>query len=323
MNLLLISPHKEWWYKNGLPKSKDKIANANHIDRNVVFSTQNAISQHENLVKTLDTIPWITTFVHEYPNELMKVLKWKERALDKDTKYPRKYVFDNAVFTRDSFISNQKDKILLSNFLKEQRIEFESKIANELLSSLELQREIIIWPEDVNVKYEWGDFRYIPENNILIAWSNKDSSKSSRTTKVWVEFVSSQFWVPSENLLVIHSKSFHVDCVVSAVTNDYWSLIWMIVVSQDIHNISDVEKFCKMKKLFLYDIWIEYWNDSKWSIYAWAINTLNHNEYLLGKSLFNDEIEKKLDEYWVKRILSDTSEFRKASWSVHCLTNQI
>ncbi len=324
MELLMIEPHKEWWYKNGMKKTKDKMSDAG-VDRTVTFDTQVAIDQHRNLVEVLSSVPWVETIVRNYPDESWNAIKWNGIALDDTTPYPRKYTFDNAVFTRDAFISNQKDKIILSNFTKDQRVQFETKLIHELLQSLQLDREIILWPNDVDTKYEWWDFRYLPKDNILIAWTDKHSGwiRKSRTTKKWVDFVMKNLWVLHKNLLIVHSKSFHVDCVVSVVTNDYWELIGLIAISENIHNFSDIEYFCKQKDLFLYDIWSEYWSDSFVSLTWGAINTLNYNEYLIGKSLFNEELEKKLESYGIKRVISDTSEFRKSAWSVHCLTNQI
>lgn len=287
-----------------------------------------AKAQHKVIQWVLWWLSNIQVHLMPYPNEYnTKYLQHKDKLLSKP-KFGLPRVYDNydSVFTRDAFISNQKDTLILSNFTNTDRFEESKVIEKQLLKTLKknnLDRKVIN-PLDISDKIhlEWGDFRYIPKNNILFAWL---SPTGSRNNAEWVDFVRKNFNIPKKKFLIVESTSFHIDTVFSAVTDDSWQLIWWIICEGLVNNMDDVRAFFKKHKLFLETVPSEFgWDyekdgDPRW----WSINALNVNEHLISNWVFTDEVEKRLQIEGIKRYVTPTSTYRKTWWSVHCLTNQL
>ena len=97
----------------------------------------------------------------------------------------------------------------------------------------------------------------------------------------------------------------------------------IVVCNKD--NFDELKYFFDNKWLKLLDIPNEYWvRDSDISPnWNWVINTLNINEYLISSWSFSDEIELELNELWIKRFITSTSQFWEAWGWPHCLTNEL
>lgn len=244
--------------------------------------------------------------------------------IEKIGKNTYKYWKDAFVFIRDAFLSNQQDKIILSNFRARHR-RFDSSLAESLLKQTiekeNMQRDLITNP-NTSEYFEWWDFRYIPQSNILFAWY---SSSWSRNSIEWIAFVQNAFNVPAENVLLVRWKNaFHIDTFFSVVTNEDGEIISWIICDEICENMNEVKNFFANKNIPLYTVPREYWIwISEEKIWYGVINTLNINNTLLSSGWFPDSIEYVLEKQWINRKVTPTSEFRKAGWGVHCLTNQI
>ena len=326
-NIILISPHSEWFYKDWIPwltwdKWKNKAANIwAKPDINIT------INEHQKLIEFIIQSWNINVINLDFPNEDLKILEWNDDRLSSTESWKRKYFKDNIVFSRDGFISNRENKIILSKFSNPSR-SFEPKVIKELISWIldnnDLVRNIIEAPNLENLFLEWWDFRLIEKDKILFAWFNSDW-KTSRNSKSWIKFVKDEFEIENDDFLIIESKWYHLDTVFSVLTNKEWSLIWWMICSWLVDNFIELEKFFNNKWLKLLDIPNKYWvRDPELSPnWNWVINTLNINEYLISSWYFSDEIELELSELWIKRFITSTSQFWEAWWWPHCLTNEL
>ncbi len=261
--------------------------------------------------------------------------KWMKQWITNIANKQKKLDSDSFVYVRDAFLSNQKDKILISNFQHVWRRHQADMVKwlLEILVDQWLEREIIVHDNKIEA-FEWGDFRYLPHENILFAWYSK---KWSRNTKEWIEFVKKQFWIEDENYLELSWKNaFHIDTFFSVLTDDQWKLIWGIICNDicSIASYNHAKNFFNKRNLPLLDVPREYWvtksewNGKKWEYintkrWGWIINTLQLNQYLISSDRFPHDIEMQMEKMWVIRRVTPTSEYWKAWGWVHCLTNQL
>lgn len=223
------------------------------------------------------------------------------------------------VFVRDSFISNQKDKILISNFSRPER-KVEERIMKEILEMLvkkyNIERKIITAPE--GLFFEGGNFRYIPEEGILFA------GMQNRNNKEWINFVKEQFEIDKDKILMIDGIGFHVDTYFSAVTGNDGKLVAGIICSNLVHNMPEIRNFFKKHNKILLEV------DDKFGIWEngdgtgnFSTNTLQLQEYLIGCDRFDDNTEQILERLGIVRVITPTGEYKRSWWSIHCSTNQI
>ncbi len=281
-------------------------------------------------IKSNSKNKWIKWYIHKPETKEDYIKNYLERIDDNKIKYRN----DSMVYMRDAFISNQEDKILISNFkLRSRRLE--SILAKEILDNLvknnALDREIIV-NENSKEYFEGWDFRFIPKDKILFAWYSKGQSRNSLE---WIDFVKTHFWLDDKNVLILEWKNaFHIDTFFSVVTDDSGRLIsWIIcdeICTPD--TLDRTKQFFSDRKSPLYTVPWEYWiwlpatnKEQKWLQEIWAgiINTLQLQEHLVSSDRFPHDIEVALDKMGVKRTVTPTSEYRKAWGWVHCLTNQL
>jgi N-dimethylarginine dimethylaminohydrolase len=236
---------------------------------------------------------------------------------------------NNAIFVRDSFLSNQSDKILLSSFRKENRRLQANAIGTKIkesLAGLSITRDIIKPPTtEKDLYFEGWDFRYIPESRLLFVWYNPDSVTSRNSIK-WIEWVRTSFDLEEDNLITVTSRGFHLDTVMSAVTWSDGKIIACIVCENLIENLTEFENTCKKRGIKVILISSTYWIYSPGIWNKWAngrINTLNVGNLLLWGWLFDAETELTLQNLWIQHKTTNLDQFWLAWWWLHCLTNQI
>lgn len=255
-----------------------------------------------------------------------------QRYLENIGWWLKKFWKDSMVYMRDTFLSNQEDTILISNFKHRSR-RFQSYLAKEMLENLNwsnLPKRKIIVNNNKTEYFEWWDFRYVPKEKILFAWYNKWSSRNS---KKGINFVKKEFWLENKNILIVQWKNaFHIDTFFSIVTSDDGKLVAGIVCKEVCSNLPEVKKFFASRKIPLHEISREYGiglptknkaNKGIQKIWSGTVNTLQINENLLSSDRFPNAVEKELEKLWIKRHIIPTSEFWKAGWWIHCLTNQL
>jgi hypothetical protein len=275
LNIAILPPVENEWYKNWLPwiDSWEK-AWVNHAVQHWLIPDQQVVQEQFSwLIKLLENQVWI---------QVVKIMnEWIPNP-------------NNAIFVRDSFLSNQSDKILLSSFRKENR---------------RLQ----------------ANARYIPESRLLFVWYNPDSVTSRNSIK-WIEWVRTSFDLEEDNLITVTSRGFHLDTVMSAVTWSDGKIIACIVCENLIENLTEFENTCKKRGIKVILISSTYWIYSPGIWNKWAngrINTLNVGNLLLWGWLFDAETELTLQNLWIQHKTTNLDQFWLAWWWLHCLTNQI
>jgi len=332
--ILSSKPPISWWRNNWIPRYSDNPA----MRKWFVPSKDNVIKQYNNMIQAILETGNANLLEIDFPNtkdlesckkieELQNFTKEKilsnsffvnpnwEDLIDKNWELTQ----HDFVFVRDSFISNQNDKIIISHFSQKAR-EVEETIIKEILYNLIkvnwLNRELIVPPK--NIYLEWWDFRYIPKDKILFA------GKSWRNSKDGVDFVKSNFEINPKDILIIDWNWFHLDTYFSVFTDNEWNLKWWIICKDLVKNFNEVKKFFKEKQKRLIEIPSSYWigrnGDGNWHF---ATNTLQLWEYLIGCKYFDDGTELILDKEWIKRIITKMNQYTKSWWAIHCSTNQI
>lgn len=300
INILTISPSDKWWYTAWMPKPEWKVWINKEVDIWTIPNQGKVFEQHKNLIQEL-----VSTKVVDLINLSFSDI-WKPD------------ISDNVVFVRDSFLSDQKSKIFMSKFRNPSRLDQAEAIKNILKNKIindEIYREIISPKNNEEKIYlEWWDFRYIPKDNLLFIWYNPDKT-TSRNSEEWISWLIKEMNLKNNNYIKIHSKWYHIDTVLSLVTNKDWNLISCITNPEKIGNYDELETFCRKR-------WIKLLNTTDKNN-TWVLNTLNLNEYLLSSDRFDDKTEEELDKLEVKRKIIDTSEYWTAGWWIHCLTNQL
>ena len=223
------------------------------------------------------------------------------------------------VFVRDSSLSNQKDKILISSFSSQER-KIEELVKKEVLENIcqqyNIERKIITAPP--GCQFEWGNFRYIVDEDILFA------GEKQRNNLEGVKFVKEEFEVRNDKLLMIDGNGFHLDTYFSAVTWDDGKLIAGIICPHLVGNMQQVKDFFKKHKKILLEV------DDDFGIGKngdgtgnFATNTLQLKDYLIGCHHFDDNIENILESWGIKRIITPMGEYNRSWGGPHCATTQL
>lgn len=309
MHITTLSPSISWWYKNGIPSPTNEIWINHALKIGTIPNQDHIFSQHLNLVKELEKIANVQVLNIWFPDKNNTEIK------------------DNSVFIRDAFLSNQKDKILISRFRNPSRIN-QSQIIGEMikkkLETLSIYRDIVTPPNEKNLYFEGGDFRYNQMDNILSIWFNPDKN-TSRNSETGIKWVQHEMNIPDNNCIYVHSKWFHIDTVLWLVTNTNGKIVACLACPDLISNYDDVVNQYTRHGIQMLPI------DSKYGINSpaskiqglWTVNTLNINEYLISGGKFDNKTEDLLEELGIKRRIVNVSEFWLAGGWVHCLTNQI
>ena len=85
-----------------------------------------------------------------------------------------------------------------------------------------------------------------------------------------------------------------------------------------------LKSFCYNRKIPLFDIPEDDAIGTKKKVGSFAVNSLSLPGLLIGPSKFsNPEIDLKLKDLGVKRIISPASQYQLSGGSIHCITNQL
>ncbi len=309
MHIATLAPSTEGWYTKWMPPPKWNIWVNHAAQIGVVPNQERIFLQHSHLTKFLWELPTTQVLELPFPNSKDPIIS------------------DNAVFVRDAFLSNQNDKVLISRFRNPTRINQTTVIAQMVRSKLQelsIEREMIVPPNEEDLYFEWGDFRFSPNDQLLFVWYNPDN-KTSRNSESWIQWVQKELNIPDKNRILVHSKGFHIDTVMWLVTDFNARVIACLACPDLISNYDELNKRCESSDIQMIPVGRRYGIGTPWCQERWlgTINTLNINDYLLSGWVFDEKTEEILNTLNIKRWILDVSEFWLAGWWIHCLTNQI
>lgn len=215
----------------------------------------------------------------------------------------------DAVFVRDSFISNQKGDIVMSNYTARER-----QLETEHLKKYLKQNGFKLHYLTENANAEGGEFYYIANGNILFAGRSRNNIQGIKETATYLK---------SDSLCIVISKAYHLDTVFTVLLNKQGKLIGMIACLELIQNMREVMDFAQKMNVALLEINQEdsIGYDGKGTI---AVNSLPLPGVLIGGGIFKTPgIEERLIQMNIKHSIAPSSQFHLSGGGVHCLTNEL
>jgi len=215
----------------------------------------------------------------------------------------------DAIFVRDSFISNQKGDIVISHFTEKER-QSETKHLEKYLEKENFKLHYL--PDHAYA--EGGEFFYSREENFLFAGI-------SRSNKKGVEETAKLLGV--KDLFIVESDSFHLDTIFTSILNSEGRIVGMLVCLALVKNADEVKKFAKKYNMQLIDVIpndaINF--DGNGNI---SVNCLPVPGKLIGGCAFETlGAEDQIRELHVEHVIAPITQFLYSGGGVHCLTNEL
>ncbi len=213
------------------------------------------------------------------------------------------------IFTRDSFISNQKGDIVISNFSEKER----QAEAEQMAQYLE-EKGYRIHRLNSNAFAEGGEFYYVLKDDLLFAGICRNNihgiSETARLLNI-------------ENIQIVESDSFHLDTIFTLLLNKEGHLAAILVCLELIKNRLSIEQFAKKRNVALINILPidTIAADGKGRI---SVNCLAIPGILFGGDKFiTPGAGEKIRALGIKHIITPVSQFKLSGGGIHCLANEL
>ncbi len=264
-----------------------------------------------NLAMRLGALPDQKTVEKEHAQTLKTLRKYASvevfpfpQELDANGLYKHDFIF-----TRDSFISNQRGDIVVSNFSERQR-QPEAEQAAQLLE----EKGYKIYRLNYNAYAEGGEFYYVYEDDILFAGICRNNIHGISETARLLDI---------KNIQIVEADSFHLDTVFSLLLGKDGHLAGIIVCLDLIKNSQSIEQFAKKRNIELINILPidTIATDGKGNI---SVNCLALPGILLGGDRFvTPGAEQKIKKLGIEHVTSPVSQFKLSGGGIHCLANEL
>ena len=279
-------PHYPWW-GSGTPAYKNNLAM-----KVGAFPDQKTVEkEHIGVLKTLQQYTDVETF--PFPQEL-------------DANGLNKHDF---VFSRDSFISNQRGEVVISNFSERER-----QAEAEQMALYLKDKGYSVYRLNNSAFAEGGEFYYCLKDDLLFAGISRNNIHGiSETARL----------LGIENVQIVESDSFHLDTVFSLLLDKGGYLIGIIACLELIKNSKSIEQFAKKRGIELIDILPidTIGTDGKGKI---AVNCLPLPGVLIGGDKFDTPgVEAKIRNLGLECVIIPVSQFRLSGGGIHCLVNEL
>lgn len=287
MHILFSQLPKSHWWEKGTPVHKDNWSMK-------IGRIPNQKIVEKEYKKCLSLLKKHTT-IHVYPFP---------QELDLDGLYRH-----DAVFTRDSFISNQKGDIVISNFSEFQRKEE----ALAMQRYLKKQKFRLHFLSDTAYA-EGGEFYFIFQDNIAFAGVCRNNKKG-------IEETAKKLGI--KNIVIVETASMHLDTVFSALIGKNGKLVGALACLRLIKNREALKKHFQAMHLPLIGLHIK---DSvnKQGQGTIAVNCLPLPGKLFGGGLLTTPgVEEKIKKLGINHIVSPVTQFKVSGGGIHCLTNEL
>ncbi len=279
-------PKQNWWGK-GTPVYENNWAMTDGVipDQEIVLREYNQILQTLQKFAEVEIIP--------FPAEL-------------DTNQLYKH---DAIFIRDTFVSNQKGEMVISNFSEKKR---QPEIEHVKKYLEEKNYKLHALSEDTNI--EGGECYFAKQENILF-------SGVSRSNRKGVEEAGKLLRV--SETLIVETNAFHMDTVFTIILDKSGKLSGVIACLKLIKNADAIRQFTKSHNIELIEIdpidSIDF--DGKGKL---SVNCLALPGVLLGGDKFvTTGVEEKIQSLGIDHVITPTSQFLFSAAGYHCLTNEL
>lgn len=213
------------------------------------------------------------------------------------------------IFSRDLFISNQRGKMVMSNFSERER-----QAEAEQMALYLAEKGYTIHRLSSNSFAEGGEFYYVLKDDLLFAGISRNNIHGiSETARL----------LGIENIQIVESDSFHLDTVFSLLLDKSGHLIGIIACLELIKNSKSIEQFTKKRGIELIDILPidTIGTDGKGQI---SINCLPLPGVLIdGDKFATPGVEAKISKLGLERVIIPVSQFRLSGGGIHCLVNEL
>lgn len=287
MKISMISLPKFPWWGTGTPAYENNLAMklGSHPTQKIVKK------EHSKAIETLKKYAEVEVF--PFPQEL-----------DGNGLYKHDFVF-----SRDSFISNQRGDVVMSNFSERQR----QAEAQQMGFFLE-EAGYRVHSLSSDSFAEGGEFYYVASEDILFAGISRNNIHGiSETAKL----------LGIKYIIIVESDSFHLDTVFTLLLGENGHLVGIIVCKDLIKNNQSLDAFAKKRNVELIDVdpidTID--SDGKGKI---TVNCLPLSGVLIGGNKFLTKgVEEKIKGLGIKHVIVPVSQFKLSGGGIHCLANEL
>lgn len=215
----------------------------------------------------------------------------------------------DAVFLRDSFVSNQKGSMIISHYAEKER-QIETKHLESYLEKNGFKLQYL----SEHAFAEGGEFHYCQQDTILLAGISRNNKKG-------IEEVAD--FLNVSDVCIVASDSFHLDTICTSVLGANGRLVGIIVSLPLVKNSDEVKRFAKKHTIELIDIHPHDAIDFDGSGII-AVNTLPIPGKLIGGGKFTTPgAEEKLQAMGIEHVVAPITQFLLSGGGVHCLTNEL
>lgn len=287
MKISFVSLPKFPWWGTGTPAYENNLA----MRLGSLPDQKKVEEEHSRALKTLQK--HVTVELFPFPQEL-----------DSNGLYKHDFVF-----TRDSFISNQKGEVVISNFSERQR----QAEAEQMALFLE-EKGYKINRLNPSAFAEGGEFYYCMKDDLLFAGISRNNIHGISETARLLDI---------KNIQIVESDSFHLDTVFTLLLGKDGYLVGIIVCLELIKNPQSLKDFAKKKGIELINVkpidTID--QDGKGKI---SVNCLPVPGYLIGGDKFSTPgVEAKIKKLGISHVITPMFQFKLSGGGIHCLVNEL
>lgn len=288
MKLLLSDlPKSDWWGK-GTPEHQNNWMTKKHLRprQEIVEHT------HEHLVETLSSLGDLT--VIPFPD-----------ALD----CPQCYAHD-FIFVRDSFISNGRGEVMMSNFSERSR-----QVEAQYMQVWLKRQGYTIHTTPNSAHLEGGEFHYLPQEQLLLAGIN-------RNNKEGVDAVSK--FLKVKDVCIVKTDAYHLDTNVGVVRDVSGKCCAVLACRNAIANYSEFDRWCIRHGLQLIPLDATDGMGNPEKPGSFAVNSLAIPGFLVSCAYFQTPgVEDMIASGGVKHLVVPLEDLTFTGGAVHCLTNEL
>ncbi len=286
---LVISdlPKSDWWGR-GIPEHQHNWMTKKHL-----LPRQDIIEHsYAHLVETLSALAELT--VIPFPD-----------ALDSPACYAHDFIF-----IRDSFISNNRGDVMMSNFSERTR-QVEATYMHGWLQ----RKGYTVRTVSQTAYVEGGEFHYLPQEQLLLAGIN-------RNNKEGVDAVSKFLQV--KDVCIIKSEAYHIDTTVGIVLDVSGKCCAVLACRDAVSNYKELEEWCRRYGLHLIPLDGIDGMGKPQTPGTFAVNGLSIPGYLVSCAEFQTPgVEDVLTSQGIRHIIVPLHDLTFTGGAIHCLTNEL
>ena len=280
-------PKSDWWARGMPAMSHNWLMTQSKLPRPDVVRMV-----HARFLETLQTLAEVV--VLPFPEEF-----------DKEGHYGHDFIF-----IRDSFISNGKGEVIISNFSAKERAA-ESGYIRRNLDMLGVTGKDL----SPDAYAEGGEFYYLPKEQLLFAGMTRNSKKGIDEVAAFLEV---------KNVCIVQTPAFHLDTNFTVLLDGSGACIGALACKDAITNLAEVTAFLNNHSIPLYPLDSIDGMGEPSRPGNFAANSLALPGILFGSAPFKTPgMEDKLTALGIRHIVVPLEDLTLSGGSVHCLTNEL